>query len=292
LNLGVVLGLVSAFVWATTSLAIKAQSDAIHPTSYNALRMVVGGLLALAVLPFFGGWKALAQTHPSTILALAGSGIAGIALADSLYFWSMTKIGASRAMPISGTYPMFTWALAVPLLGEAVTARAIIGTLLVLVGIYFLSPLNERQEGMDPRGALPGTAAALAAAVLWAISTTTLKVGLQETPSLFVANAIRLPVGAMGAALVAQGQGGKKVWRGYSRARLPGLVALALYSSGIGMVTWPLTVELAGAARASLLLTASPLIGVPLSAWFLHEPVGRRVIAGMLLTLAGVWMIM
>ena len=39
--------------------------------------MVVGGLLALAVLPFFGGWKALAQTQPGTILALAGSGIAG-----------------------------------------------------------------------------------------------------------------------------------------------------------------------------------------------------------------------
>jgi len=292
LSLGIVFGLVSAFMWATTSLAIKAQSEAIHPTSFNAFRMAVGAVFAYAILPFFGGWSALASIRTPTVLVLCVSSIAGIALADSMYFWSLTKIGASRAMPISGAYPMFTWALAVPLLGEAITARAMAGTLLVLSGIYLLSQLNERRDGTDPHDALPGTAAALGAAVLWAVSTTLLKAGLQEAPSVFVANAVRLPVGAVGAALVAHGQGGKRVWQGYTRARLPRLVALALYSSGVGMIAWPLTVSLAGAARAALILTAAPLIGVPLSAWFLHERVGRRAVAGMVLTLAGVWLIL
>jgi len=292
LNLGVVLGLVSAFLWATTSLAIKAQSQDIHPTSFNAFRMGIGAAFAYAILPFFGGWSALMQIRTPTVLMLCISAIAGIAVADSMYFWSLTKIGASRAMPISGTYPMFTWALAVPLLGEAITARAMVGTFLVLVGIYLLSPLNRRPEGTDARDALPGTAAALGAAMLWAVSTTLLKAGLQESPSVFVANAVRMPVGAIGAALVAHGQGGTNVWQGYSRARLPRLVALAVYSTGIGMIAWPLTVSLAGAARAALILTAAPLIGVPLSAWWLHERVGGRAVAGMVLTLAGVWMIL
>jgi DME family drug/metabolite transporter len=136
--LGLILGLTSAFIWATTSLAIKAQSDEIHPSSFNAFRMVVGTVFTLALLPFFVGWQAFALVPAHTIVMLSISSIIGIAIGDVLYFWSLTKIGAARALPISGTYPLFTWALAVPLLGEQITPGAIIGTVLVLIGVSLL----------------------------------------------------------------------------------------------------------------------------------------------------------
>jgi drug/metabolite transporter (DMT)-like permease len=83
-----------------------------------------------------------------------------------------------------------------------------------------------------------------------------------------------------------------KLWDGYTRASLPKLTLLALYSTGIGMIVWTLTVEYAGAARASLLNTASPLIGVPLSVVFLRERVTRLVALGTLLSVLGVWLIL
>jgi len=290
--LGIILGLTSAFIWATTSLAIKAQADRINPLSFNAFRMGVGAIFTFALLPFFGGAQAIAQVPSNAAILLAISSIIGIAVGDMLYFWSLNQIGASRALPISGTYPLFTWAIAVPLLGEPITVSAMVGTVLVLLGVYLLSPGNGTTASADARTQRLAALAAIAAAALWAIATTMLKIGVQESPHVIVVNAIRLPVAALGSVVVAHWYGGSNVWQGYNRKNMPRLLALALYSTGIGMITWTLTVEFAGAARAALLNTAAPLIGVPLSVFFLHERVTPKVAAGTLLAVWGVWLIL
>lgn len=292
LLLGILLGLLSAFIWATTSLAIKAQADQTNPLSFNAFRMFVAMIFMFALLPFFGGVSAFTQIPVDAILVLATSSVIGIAIGDSLYFWSMTKIGAARALPISGTYPLFTWAFAVPLLNEPITYADLLGTLLVVLGVYLLSPNEEACTAIDARTARWGVLTAIAAAALWALATTMLKIGVQQSPHVIVVNAIRLPVAALASAIVAQLYGGMRVWQGYTRQNLPRLVALAMYSTGIGMIVWTLTVDYAGAARAALLNTAAPLIGVPLSVIFLHERVTRKVAVGTLLAVLGVWLIL
>ncbi|MBM3127024.1 MAG: DMT family transporter [Chloroflexi bacterium] len=290
--LGIILGLISAFIWATTSLAIKEQAARVNPLSFNAFRMVVATIFTFALLPFFGGIDGILQTASSAVLLLSISSIIGIAIGDALYFWSMTKIGASRALPLSGTYPLFTWALAVPLLGEPITAEAMFGTALVVGGVYLLSPGNGTSAHADARTERLGMVAAIAAAALWAVATTMLKIGVQQSPGVIVVNAIRLPVAAIASILVAQWYGGWRVWDGYTRQNLPRLIALAMYSTGIGMIVWTLAVDYAGAARAALLNTAAPLIGVPLSVIFLHERVTRKVVMGTLLAVCGVWLIL
>jgi drug/metabolite transporter (DMT)-like permease len=145
---------------------------------------------------------------------------------------------------------------------------------------------------VDARTERLGVLVALVAAALWAIATTLLKIGLQESPHVLIVNAIRLPVAAIATAIVAHWQSGVNAWRGYNRHRLPRLVALALYSTGIGMIVWTLTVNFAGAARAALMNTAAPLIGVPLSVLFLKERVTSRIALGAFLSVFGVWMIL
>ncbi len=290
--IGVILGLASAFVWSTSSLAIKPLADRINTSSFNAFRLVVGTLFAFALLPFFGGLQALAQVPMGTTLVLVISSVIGIAVGDTLYFWSITRIGASRALPISSTYPLFTWAIAVPLLGEKITPGAIIGTVLVLVGVYVLAPQTEATSRVDARTQRIGMLAALTAAALWAVATTMLKVGLQESPHVIVVNAIRMPAAAISTALIVHYQKGFKAWQGYDRQTLPMLLALAMYSTGIGMIIWTLTVDYVGAARAALLNTAAPLIGVPLSAFFLKERVTPKIAAGTLLSTLGIWLIL
>jgi DME family drug/metabolite transporter len=292
MTLGIVFGLTSAFIWATTSLAIKAQADHINPLSFNAFRMFIATIFTFALLPFFGGIPALLQVPSGAALLLSVSSIIGIAIGDALYFWSMTKIGAARALPLSGTYPLFTWAIAVPLLGEQITASALIGTAFVVLGVYLLSPGNGTNVHADARTERWGMLAAIAGAALWAVATTMLKIGIEESPHVIIVNAIRLPVAAIASALVAHWQGGAVTWKSYNRKNLPHLIALAMYSTGIGMIVWTLTVEYAGAARAALLNTAAPLIGVPLSVLFLHERVTPKVAVGTLLAVFGVWLIL
>jgi drug/metabolite transporter (DMT)-like permease len=178
--LGILFGLVSASLWATTSLAVKAQSARVDTLSFNAFRMVIGALFFLALLPFFGGWNAVTGLSSGSLTALSVSIICGAVIGDSLYFWSMTQIGASRAMPISGIYPLFTWALAVPILGETVTMRALLGTIFVLVGLTLIAPAVEVEEAHAARWNRLGVFAAIFAAAMWALSTTMMKIGLQD----------------------------------------------------------------------------------------------------------------
>ncbi len=286
------MGLASAFCWATTGLAIKAQSDRIDTSSYNAFRLVVGALFFIVLLPFFGGWDTLAQISTPSKLALAGSGIVGVAIGDTLYFWSMTKIGAARALPLSSIYPLFTWVIAIPLLGEQITLNAMIGTALVLGGVYLLSPQSQATTHHDARMERLGTLGAIVAAALWAISTTLMKIGLQDGVNLVAINVFRMPIAALGVLLIVMKQKGRAAWQGYNLKSLPVLIVLGIYSTGIGGILWTLAIDYGGAARAALLNSASPLIGVPLSVLFLKERMTPTAVVGALLSVFGVWLIL
>ncbi len=287
--IGILFGLVSATLWATTSLAIKAQSARVDTFSFNAFRMTVGALLFLALLPFYGGWDALAGLTAAARAALAISIICGGVIGDSLYFWSMTQIGAARAMPLSGIFPLFTWALAVPILHEQITPQAILGTLVVLAGLYLLAPASETIGNRGTHVNRLGVFAAIMAASMWALSTTMMKIGLADGTNIVAINSFRLPLGALVLSLlVLRLRDQRSVWQGYNRASLPSLIGISLLSVGLGSIFWILSVQYAGAARSSLLNAMAPLIGAPLAVLFLRERVTWQIALGTCLAVLGV----
>lgn len=319
MSLGILFGLTAAFIWATTSLMVKAQAARVDTLSFNAFRVVVGALFFYLLLPFFGGAQLLAQLTPQTMLVLSASVILGFCVGDSIYFWSMTKIGASRTMPISGVYPVFTWLLAIPLLGEEITTPALVGTALVIIALYLLSrehPSDAAESNdmlitypdghTEPRGVPQRTrylaiAAAVFAAFMWACSTTLLRLGIQmqEPVTLYdnlqqsiLLSAFRLTVAAIVLLPITQWLKGSQVWAIYRTRELPKLIALGIYSTGIGSLFFVLGIALAGAARAALMNAASPLIGVVFSWLFLKEKLTRRVWLGTALALVGVWLVL
>lgn len=316
--LGIFFASTAAVIWATSSLMVKAQAAQVDTLSFNAFRVVVGALFFIVLLPFFGGWQLISQMTPLTMVTLALSVILGFCIGDSIYFWSMTQIGASRAMPISGVYPVFTWLLAVPLLGEEVTPQALLGTVLVIIALFLLSrekpadadeandmliaPSNETTPPtISARTRYLGVAGAVGAALLWACATTLLRLGIQmQAPVTLYDNlqqsilvgAYRLTVAAIVLVPITQWLKGSRVWDSYRGAGLPRQIALAIYSTGIGSLFFVMGVALAGAARAALLNSASPLIGVLFSWLFLKEKLTRRVWAGTALAIAGVWLVL
>ena len=290
--IGLALGLTSALVWATTGLAVRAISNSLNAVSYNAFRMLIAGLFFLLLLPFFGGLDAIAQLGVNSLLALTASTVLGILIGDSLYFWSLSQIGAAHAMPISGVYPVFTWLVAVPLLNEPITLPAILGTILVLVSLYLLTPKEREHMASDARAMRLGVLAAIIASMFWAFSTILMKTGMTSEANVIVINAVRMPLAAIGLLTAVQFKQGKSAWNGYHRGNMFKLILLALYSSGLGGILWTLTVQYVGAARAALLVTSAPLIGVPLSALLLRERVTRQTILGTILSVIGVWLVL
>ncbi len=286
---GIFFGLASATVWATSSLMVKAQAARVDAVAFNAFRMIVAGLLFLALLPFVGGIEALTHLSWNAQTALAVSIICGGAIGDSLYFWSMLRIGVARAMPLSSLYPLFTWAMAVPLLGESITWGVLLGTGVALGGLFLLTPSENGESQQRARANRAGALAALGAAVMWAISTTTMKIGLQDGANIIAINAFRFPVGALALVLILQGWQGKRAWSTLAHVKLPALIGLSLYGTGLGSLVWILSVEHAGAALVNSL---SPLIAVPLAVLFLRERVTVKVASGACLAVLGVWLVL
>lgn len=318
MGLGIAFGLTAACIWATTSLMVKANAGRVDTLSFNAFRVVVGALFYFALIPFFGGFGQLAQLPLQTTLTLSASVILGFCVGDSIYFWSMTKIGASRTMPISGIYPVLTWVIAVPLLGEKITINAIVGTLLVVVALYLLGREHPRDAaesndmlitppddtvpvGVPQRTRYLAVAAAAFAALMWACATTLLRLGIQmQAPETLadtfqqsvLLGTLRLSVAALVLVPITQWLKGSGVWQVYRTRELGKLVALALYSTGIGSVFFVLGIALAGAARGALMNAASPLIGVVFSWLFLREHLTRRVWMGTALAVTGVVLVL
>lgn len=275
MGLGILFGLTAACIWATTSLMVKANAGRVDTLSFNAFRVVVGALFYFILLPFFGGFALLAQLSPLTILTLSASVILGFCIGDSIYFWSMTKIGASRTMPISGIYPVLTWVLAVPLLGEKITPNAIVGTVLVVVALYLLGRENPRDAaeandmlitppdttvpvGVPVRTRYLAVGAAAFAALMWACATTLLRLGIQMQAPVTLADTfqqsvllgtLRLSVAAVVLVPVTQWLKGSQVWQVYRTREGFKLLGLAIYSTGIGSIFFVLGIALAGAAR-------------------------------------------
>lgn len=125
-DLGLVL--VSALLHALWSLAIKGSTS---PLGFNVLQLVPTAIAACA-LP----WLVPLGELPGSIWALA----AGTGVAHGLYFYWLSRALAAGELsvvyPIARSAPAFVPLVAVPLLGESVSALGALGIAVVVAGMW------------------------------------------------------------------------------------------------------------------------------------------------------------
>src|SRR5215211_5054895 len=187
--LGATAALLSAATWSVASLLVRSQTGRLSALTLNVLRSGTASLLLLTALARLRP-PSLSEGIPLWVIGfLLLSALAGPLLGDTLFFESMRLVGVARAMTLSSTNPLFAGAFAVLLLGEQVTPRAALGTVLVVAGIWLVVGRGEHGPVRDAR---LGAALALAAAVLWGLATVAVGPALRQVEPL-VASAIRLP---------------------------------------------------------------------------------------------------
>jgi drug/metabolite transporter (DMT)-like permease len=143
---GDALGVLGGVFWAATTVVIRASPLArasASKTLFYQLGVSAIGLLALAF--------ALGQTHVSTITPAAVASLAYQAIVVAFlsyltWFWLLTRYMASRLSVFSFLTPIFGVAFGVVLLGETLTARFMIASALVVMGIALVNaPAGRRR---------------------------------------------------------------------------------------------------------------------------------------------------
>jgi drug/metabolite transporter (DMT)-like permease len=294
--IGEISALACAVLWAFSSILLKSMAGKFDSMVLNFLRCLAASIALWGIIPFSPGIQALWEAPWNSMLYLILSAIIGIAVGDTIYFRGLKLINISIAFPIAqATLPLFTIVAAVLFLGETITWPMLLGTALVLVGIYLIAAPVKR-KGLS--AAIPaaekkgmGIFLILIASLLWTVSVSLLKVGLQGV-NLILANGIRMPIVCLSLIFFilfqkTNPQSTKLQIRNVAIAASTGIISYAA-----GGILFLQGVFYAGAAKTTVLTTAAPLFGLPLSIVFLKERVTREIVVGTILVVLGIALIM
>jgi drug/metabolite transporter (DMT)-like permease len=282
---GELFALLSAAAWAVGVILYRKLGQSLPPLTLNFLKnLLVLAMLVPAILVVHG----LDVPHMSgreVGLALL-SGLIGIGIADTLYFRALNALGAGRMGVLGNTYSPFVLLLGVLVLGERLKPLQWVGFATVSVGVLLAS--WPRRDGIPtPAHYWRGLAAGLASIALMAVSVILAKRVLEAQPLLWVTG-IRMVGALAGMVAIALARGELERLRPPPGIAWWKLLRAAFVGQFLAMILWLAGYKYTLASIAAVLNETASVFILVLAAWWLHEPLTRRGVAGVLLTLAGV----
>ena len=132
-------GLMAAFLWAATTVLIRASVLArITATKVLFYQLAVSGVFMLCVALVLGE-RGLFDPRPAVLLSLAFQ-VVVVAFASYLaWFWLLARYQAGKLMVFSFLTPLFGVAFGMLLLGESSDPRFLLAALLVVAGIVLVN---------------------------------------------------------------------------------------------------------------------------------------------------------
>ncbi|MGY5874147.1 MAG: DMT family transporter [Candidatus Thorarchaeota archaeon] len=287
--IGIIASLGTAVLFAITNVFYKKLDDRVSTLEIVATRAWVSlPFAAIFVLPLFNADGFVMTTE--ALLIHAFSMFVGIVIGDVLYFMSQSRIGVSRALPITASYPLMVYILAAVFVDELVLPSRVLGIFMVVGGVGLIAYDQNRQSqdviDTDRRNILLGFAFALLTIVAWALSDVALQVGLVDIDPLD-ANFVRMALGST-FLLPALPYSKKRGTSLRNPKLLSTMLLLGILGYGLPMLLMTYAVDIVGATVNSVMLAAAPLIGAPMSIFYLKEKATISVVIGTLLAFVGV----
>lgn len=286
MGLGEALAILSALAWSAGVIIYKRLGETLAPTRLNLMKnLLVLGLL-LPTLALVGG--PLPQLSAAELAITLFSGLLGIAVADSLYLTALNRLGAARMGVLGNFYSPFVILLSFLLLGERLGPVQLLGFVLVSSGVLVVG-MPSVQEPAERRAQRLGMLLGVGSIALMAVAIVLVKRILETQPLIWMV-ALRL-IGGIGGLLILF------AWRRESplpgraeraRMRWPIVLLGAFVGQYLSMVLWLGGYKYAPASVAAILNETTSIFIVVLAALFLHEPLNRRKLLGVALTLSGV----
>ncbi len=290
--LGEISALTSAFLWAAAAMLFAHLGRKLEPLALNLLKCSLA-------LCFVGLTLALTEGRiwPDEIEAaelgwLALSGLVGLTLGDTAYFAALVRLGPRRTLLLWALAPPVTAVLAVPVLGEPLTATMAAGIALTAAGVAWV--IRER----SPAGSVGavrhgeerlGLAVGIAAAGCQATGLVLAKLGGGGSEAIDI-TVVRLLFGSLGLLAVVTLTGRLRGAIGPLRepAVLGGVVLASTIGTYLGIWLSMAGVRYALVGVAATLNSTSPIFILPLAALFLHERISVRAVLGACLAVAGI----
>lgn len=292
---GELAALTAAFIWAIASVIYIGVGKHLSPLLLNLVKGLIAIVLLVLTLLLQG--ELLPAVQPLALGLLLLSGVIGIGFGDTAYFESLNRLGARRSLVLESLAPPLAAILALVFLQERLGLLAWLGIGLTIAGVTWViverTSDSSEPDALSASQFLPGVGYGLLAAIGQAGGAVLSRAALMgsEINPLW-STLIRLLAGAIVLILwvFLQRRSPQELRPLRSRRLLGLLIVTAFASTYVAIWLQQTSLKFAPAGIAQALSATSPLFVIPLAA-ATGEKVSFRAVLGVLVALAGVWLL-
>ncbi len=130
--------LLTAILWGSTPIIEKYALTGSQPLIGVTVRSLAITFILILFHLFSGRWREVVELPLKSKVLFSLSGIMAGLLGMLTYFYALKASPASKAVPIAATYPLIAALLGIIILGENLTASKLIGTVLIIAGVWMV----------------------------------------------------------------------------------------------------------------------------------------------------------
>ena len=288
--IGEILSLSAALFWAIGVIFFKLAGERMPPLALNLFKNCVA-LVLLPITMLIASEAFVPEVPLEWWLLMAGSGVIGIAVADTMFFFSLEKLGAGLTAIIDTTYTPLMLAMSFFFLSEDMAPKSLAGAVLIMSALLVGSAARP-EKGKTRRDIVIGIIVGTLGILLMAIGIVMIKGILAHVPILW---ATTVRIGAATVVLIPivvfhpqrrilfKSVLSSKTW---TRA-----FPAALFGTYLAMIVWIGGMKYIDVHRAALLNQLSAIFIFAFAVIFLKEPLTRRRLIAISLAAVGAFLV-
>lgn len=273
-------------IWGFNWVVMKEATLFFPPVLFSCYRFVIGAVVLIGITLWCRMPLPPKRYWPWIIV----TGLLQIAVNNAAVQIGVTSLGAGLVAVVNYSMPVWMSILAYFMLHETLTKRKILGIVLSMVGMYVLM-------NVDIIGDMTGLLLTIGGAIAWAVAAVIVKYQdkvmhrqqQKETCTMIQYTTWQIAVGALFlwvyAMLFEQGQ---VTW---SPIAVSCLAYNGVLASALAFFLWNYILTKMEASKAGVASLGVPVVGVICNVIFMHEAVHWNTAVGMILILAGIFLI-
>jgi drug/metabolite transporter (DMT)-like permease len=284
--IGMTFSIMAACLWAIAVILFKKSGESLSPMALNLLKTTVTLALFIPTL-LLAGVDMFPSKPISDWVVFSLSGFFGIALADTLLFMALVRIGAGTSGIVECLYLPFVIFLSFFFLDERLGVKGMIGATLVICGILSCS-ISRQAMHVTRKNFVSGIFFGITAILLIAASIVMVKKPLDRTHVLWAsfARVLAGTLGLYGIALLRSRY--RQLFSEFLRSRaLLTALAASIIGNYLAMFCWLVGMKYTMVSIAAILNQLATVFIIVLAAIFLKEPLTRSRILATLLAVTG-----
>lgn len=273
------------FLWGTTYLAMRTGARHMPGLMLAAVRQCLAGGLVVGFFLLRGA----KLPDRATLLRLAGIGVLMLSVGNGLMTWGEQTVNSGLASVLAALNPMGITLVSLLLIrGTRLKPAGILGLMAGLAGILLI--FYPLLGSPDSRGFGFGTLLIVLSVVGWSFGSV-VAARQRFTLNLLYACGWEFLTGGAVLVLVSVLSGHTIPLHAVDGVAWTSIGYLVCFGSLLGFSAYQYALRHLPATQVAVYAYVNPLVALLLGCWLLHEKLSTHILAGALITLAGVYLV-